>query len=72
MNLAELIQRAVEAVVGRMIWRGTVTGTSGNRVTVQREGETTAASYPRLASYTPTNGDEVLVLAGVVVGRIVR
>lgn len=72
MNLAELIQRAVEAVVGRMIWRGTVTGTSGNRVTVRREGETTAASYPRLASYTPQVGHEVLVLAGVVVGRVVR
>jgi len=72
MNLAALIQRAAEAVFTRMVWRGVVTGTSGNRVRVPRDGEAVGQLYPRLASYTPATNDEVLVVIGIVVGKVLR
>jgi hypothetical protein len=55
-----------------------VTGTSGGLVIVQRQGADgpDPAGYPRLASYSPGSGDEVLLVrvgAGyVVLGRLVR
>jgi hypothetical protein len=41
---------------------GTVTGTSGQKVVCTVEGKT-GMTYPRLTSYTPTNGDVILILA---------
>lgn len=61
-----------------MFARGTVTGTDGARVLVQRPGEAAAdpTPYPRLDGWTPEVGDEVLLLrvgsGWVVLGRIVR
>lgn len=79
MNLAAEIQRLYEEWRRRDTWRGTVTGTSGNLVTVRRTGQSAAdpQSYARLASYTsPTIGDEVVVVrvgeGEFVVGKVLR
>lgn len=43
-------------------WRsGTVSGTSGTKVIVAVQGG--SMTIPRVASYTPTNGDTVLIAA---------
>ncbi len=77
MELVEIIRDIVRTEARLAFARGTVTGTSGNLVLVQRQGAAAAdpAGYPRLASYTPAVGDEVLLVrAGgyIVVGRVVR
>lgn len=54
----------------------TVTGTSGTSVLVQFDAEGSASTkpYKRLASYTPANGDRVLLLRSgstwVVLGKL--
>ena len=63
--------------LSNFMFRGTVTGTSGNQVLVQRFAGDTIVSCARLASYSaPAADDEVLVvyLAGgyLVLGEIVR
>jgi len=56
---------------------GIVGGVSGNKVTIQFDGETSVSQkyYPILASYTPVVGDRVLVanVSGthVVLGKII-
>lgn len=79
MNLAAAVSKVVDAVLGELLFRAAVTGTSGNLVTIRRFGQTAAdtQSYARLASYsTPTAGDEVLCLkvgSGVIViGKVLR
>lgn len=58
MTLATAIVQAIErALAGRTRKVGTVSGTSGTKVIVSVEGNT--VTIPRLASYTPTNGDIV-------------
>lgn len=51
---------------------GIITDAIG-RPRVRLDGETTASikRYPRLASYTPTAGDRVQIIAGVIQGKIV-
>lgn len=51
---------------------GTVTDATG-KPRLRLDGETTASvkRYPRLASYTPVAGDRVMILNGVVIGKIV-
>jgi hypothetical protein len=77
-DLIQLIREAVHAESRQAFVRGTVTGTNGNRVLVQRQGAAAAdpVGYPRLAGYSPAPGDEVLLVrAGggyVVLGRVVR
>lgn len=77
-DLVQLIRDAVQAESRQAFVRGTVTGTSGNRVLVQRQGAAAAdpVGYPRLAGYAPSAGDEVLLVrAGggyIVLGRLVR
>lgn len=77
-DLVQLIRDAVQAESRQAFVRATVTGTSGSLVLVQRQGAAGAdpAGYPRLASYTPSAGDEVLMVrlgAGyIVLGRVVR
>lgn len=60
------------------IFRGVVTGTSGNKVYVQRNGQggPDPSAYPRLDSYTPVVADEVLCMMleslPIVLGKIAR
>lgn len=79
MNLARAVREMFEGMWGERLFRATVTGTSGNRVTVRRTGQAAAdpQSYARLASYsTPQVDDEVLVArvgdGFIVLGKIVR
>jgi hypothetical protein len=77
-GLARGIKDLLTDAIKDVIWRGTVTGTVGNLVTVQRPGMTAAdpQSYPRLSSYTPAVSDEVIVLrvgrGYIVCGKVVR
>jgi hypothetical protein len=77
-DLVQLIRDVVQAEGRRAFVRGTVTGTSGSLVLVQRQGESAAdpIGYPRLASYSPASGDEVLLVrvggGYVVLGRVLR
>ena len=77
--LAHYVRTMIEAALSRLFTVATVTGTSGNLVTIRRTGEAAsdAQSYPKLAAYAaPANGDEVLVLqfgAGyIVLGKVTR
>lgn len=79
MNLAKFVSDMVDGMFRERVFRATVTGVSGNLVTIQRPGQTAAdtQSYPALASYgSPTATDEVLVIrlgdGWVVAGKIVR
>lgn len=60
------------------VFRGVVTGTSGNLVYVQRNGQggPDPSGYPRLDSYTPVVADEVLCMMleslPIVLGKIAR
>lgn len=78
MNLADMTIRLFTAQWNKWIFRATVTGTSGNLVTIQRPGfSADSQSYARLNSYSsPTNGDEVLVMwiggGYLVLGKILR
>lgn len=51
---------------------GTITDATG-KPRLRLDGEATASvkRYPRLASYTPVIGDRVMILNGVVIGKIV-
>jgi hypothetical protein len=79
MNLAALIQGMFEGLWGERVFRATVTGTSGNLVTIQRTGQAAAdpQSYAKLASYSsPQVADEVVVLrvgsGWIVMGKVIR
>lgn len=62
-NLENETRRIIDERWERRVFRGTVTGTSGNRVAIKRsEHDPEEGPYPRLASYSsPTVGDEVIV-----------
>lgn len=74
MSLARHIAEMIDGRMGELTARATVTGTVGSSVTVT--GPVVAGTYPRLASYSPVSGDEVLLLrvgAGyIVLGKVVR
>ncbi len=79
MNLLEESRKLFEGMFRERLFRATVTGTSGNLVTIQRTGETApdAQSYPRLNSYAaPAADDEVIVVqigSGLIVlGKVLR
>ena len=79
MNIAAWVAQLFDREYRARVFRATVTGTSGNLVTVQRpgQGSADAQSYPRLASYSsPVNGDEVLVIrlgdGLIVAGKVSR
>lgn len=79
MNLAAAIRDAFDGYWRQRLFRAVVTGTSGNKVLIQRPGQSSAdpQSYARLASYSsPQTNDEVLVaqVGGgyIVVGKVVR
>lgn len=63
-----LFARAIEhfdRLFRERVFRAVVTGTDGEKVIIQRTGQSAPdpQSYPRLASYeTPTEDDEVIVL----------
>jgi ribosomal protein S1 len=61
------------------VFRGTVTAIAGNLVSVRRGGASSGVvwpSLPRLASYSPAVGDEVIVQqvgeAKIVLGKVMR
>lgn len=60
-DLADEIERRVNAVRDSLLKVGTVSGTSGQKVICTVEG--TSMTLARLTSYTPVNGDTVLILA---------
>ena len=77
MNLKERNEAVAGSLWERRAWRGTVTGTDGNKVFVRRSPkDPIEGPYPRLVSYTsPTAADEVLVIwvgGYLVVGKVVR
>lgn len=74
MSLARHVADMIDGRLDGLFVRATVTGTSGNLVTVS--GPQVAGSFPRLASYTAASGDEVLLArvgAGyIVLGKVLR
>jgi hypothetical protein len=64
-SLRDAVAAAIADLRAELIaatWRtGTVSGTSGTKVIVAVQGG--SMTIPRLASYTPTNGDTVLIAA---------
>ena len=77
MNLADATLKLIDGQWNKWVFRATVTGTSGNKVNIQRPGHAVdSQAYAKLASYSgPVNGDEVLVIwAGgyIVLGKISR
>ena len=79
MNLGRAMEDLFDRMFRERVFRATVTGVSGNLVTIQRPGQASAdtQSYPRLVSYaTPAAADEVLVVrlgdGWIVVGKVTR
>ena len=79
MNLAQQVRGLVDALWGERMFRATVTGTSGNLVTIQRTGQGSAdpQSYAKLTSYSaPAASDEVIVVkvggGWIVLGKVSR
>lgn len=73
-NMRALWQADTDAVVSRLVCMGKVTATSP--LTVQVDGETASRGVTRLASYSPTVNDRVLLLrtsAGkyTVMGKVI-
>lgn len=63
MHIADAIARVIDEALASRRKVGTVTGTSGTQVIVAVNGG--SLTLPRLASYTPTNGDIVHIDATV-------
>ncbi len=79
MNLLKAVAELIERKHREDVFRATVTGTSGNLVTIRRTGQASAdpQSYPALASYSmPAANDEVIVMRVgdglIVIGKVVR
>ena len=75
MNIARYIDDTWSRMFGENVFRATVTGTSGNQVTITSP--RVSGTFPRLVSYaSPTANDEVLVikvgLSWLVVGEVTR
>lgn len=73
-NLARFIEDTWHRLWSESVLRATVTGTSGQRVSVSSEKLT--GTFPKLSSYTPSVGDEVLIVrvgtGWIVIGKVVR
>ena len=61
MDLPEAIEQRLDQIAAGMWRTGTVSGTSGTQVIVTVDGA--SHTLPRLASYTPVNGDVVIIAA---------
>ena len=75
MNLARYVEDTWNRMFGENVFRATVTGTSGNQVTITSQRLT--GTFPRLVSYaSPTADDEVLVIkvgpSWLVIGEVTR
>lgn len=72
MNIAAAIQERLGAEFAARLWRGSVTSTSP--LEVDPLGETTGVPCKRLASYTVTLSDTVLVYRGggenIILGKV--
>lgn len=62
MNVADAVSQRFNEFRDSLLQVGTVTGTSAQKVVCTVEGKT-GLVFPRLTSYTPVNGDVVLILA---------
>lgn len=64
MNLRYLVSQYMQKFWEKHVFLATVTGTSGNKVTIKPSGDGSAiGSFAKLAAYAaPVNGDEVLVI----------
>lgn len=76
MNILERAAALIRQDQEAQIFRATVTGTSGNKVTILRVGATTTETIPKLATYSsPVNNDPVIVVrlgkGYVCLGKIV-
>ncbi len=78
-NLAQKVDALIRRNGRETMFRATVTGTSGNLVTVRRTGQLIpdVQSYAKLASYSsPVADDEVIVLriggGYIVLGKVTR
>ena len=79
MNVLDEVRKMINRVWRERLFRATVTGTSGNLVTIRRTGQSAAdvQSYAKLASYSaPAADDEVIVAqigrGWIVLGKVVR
>lgn len=75
MNLARYVEDTWNRMFGENVFRATVTGTSGNQVTITSQ--RLNGTFPRLVSYaSPTANDEVVVAklgsGWIVLGEITR
>lgn len=75
MNLARYVEDTWARMFGENVFRATVTGTSGNQVTITSQ--RLNGTFPRLVSYaSPTADDEVVVAklgsGWIVLGEITR
>lgn len=61
MDPADAVEQRLQAILDGLWKTGTVTGTSGTKVILTVEGA--SKTLPRLAAYTPVNGDVVIVAA---------
>ena len=72
MDLGDAVGDALRQPDG---WKvGTVSGTSGQKVIVAVPGMSPSPTIPRVANYSPVNGDVVLIawtdLGPIVIGKI--
>lgn len=75
MNLARYVEDTWVRLFGENVFRATVTGTSGNLVTITSQ--RVNGSFPKLASYSsPQANDEVVVAklgsGWIVLGKVSR
>lgn len=78
MNISAFIEATFKTLWAKFVFRGIVTGTSGNKVFIKRNPDDPAddQAYARLASYSaPAVDDEVIVLwmgGYIIIGKILR
>lgn len=75
MNLARYVEDTWNRMFGENVFRATVTGTSGNLVTITSQ--RLSGTFPRLSSYSsPATNDEVVVIklgtGWIVLGKVAR
>lgn len=56
----------------KLIRYGVITNAAGKRVKLDGESSASIKRYPHLSSYTPVVGDKVVIISGVIYGKIVR
>ena len=72
LSLADVITRAAQDAETTELVAGEVTGTNGVKVVVEVSGG--SMTLPRLASYTPATGDQVIIatsqIGWLVLGKV--